>query len=276
MDRHKFNNAERLDFSSDERYARHIIEDPLSDDIYIKAHRRAERREKQHRNSEKESAQHEKFQLERILDELKGPAWLKTLGVSGVTDSEKKIYEPKRDHFIREVRALLDKFNAWKEEEKRQKMQRERASTFDEEEEGDEDEEEGEEEYEDAGEEKDEQDDDDSSIPNPKSNPNGPPRTRKPPFSSRLPSNRYAKRKKATLILAEPFIPEKPFTSFYAKPHLREAAMNAHRRGGRIRTAFGHPLPDLPEQDFCLPREMLTGDVLAARARSRRAAKRDH
>ncbi|KAL8740573.1 MAG: hypothetical protein Q9190_006745 [Brigantiaea leucoxantha] len=129
-----FNNAEVLDFSSTERHAKLIPGDPLNDELYFKAHRRAERSEKQLRNIEKERAQHEKVQLDRLYDGLKGPDWLKVMGISGVTEMERKAYESKRDHFIYEVGALLKKFRAWKEEEKRRKFDRERASTVDDEE----------------------------------------------------------------------------------------------------------------------------------------------
>jgi Something about silencing, SAS, complex subunit 4 len=99
--------------------------DPMSEDAYLTVHRKAERHEKQMKNGDRERAQHEKYQLERLLEELRGPDWLKTLGISGITDTEKKRYEPKRLLFIRETQALIDKFKWWKEEEKRRKLQRE-------------------------------------------------------------------------------------------------------------------------------------------------------
>ncbi|KAI9869879.1 MAG: hypothetical protein M1823_008919, partial [Watsoniomyces obsoletus] len=71
-------------------------EDPLSEEAYSKVHRKAERHEKQMKNGDKERAQHEKYQLERLLDDLRGPDWLKTLGISGIIETEKKRYEPKR------------------------------------------------------------------------------------------------------------------------------------------------------------------------------------
>lgn len=105
--------------------SRRAIKDTLPEEVYQKAHRKAERHEKQLRNIEKERAQHEKVQLDRLLDELKGPDWLKVMGISGVTDSEKKLYEPKRSLFIKEVNALIAKFRHWKEEEKRRRVERE-------------------------------------------------------------------------------------------------------------------------------------------------------
>lgn len=267
----KLNGAERLDFSSTERHARHITEDPLTDQLYFKAHRRAERGEKSHRNRERESAQHEKFQLERILDELKGHSWLKTMGITGITDSEKKLYEPKRASLIQRVMALLDKFRAWKEEEKRRKVERERAYTTDDEEAEDEDTE------------IDQPDsparydgvnerngtacrlDGSSKIRGIKHRESTSART-EPPANSRS-----AQRQHTNLL---PLSPEKPFTSFYSKPHQRDVALSKHRRG-RVRFAFGQQLPELEQRDFNLPSEMLTTKFIAANARSRRAARRE-
>ncbi|KAJ4372519.1 hypothetical protein N0V83_004294 [Neocucurbitaria cava] len=102
-------------------------EDPLADSVYFTQHRRAERKEKQLRNIEKERAMHEKVQLERLLDGLQGPDWLKVMGITGVTDGERKDWEPKRDYFVKEVEALVDKFRIWKEEEKRLRAEKEAA-----------------------------------------------------------------------------------------------------------------------------------------------------
>ena len=139
--------------------------DPLDDELFIKIHRRLERQEKQLRNIEKERAMHEKVQLERLLEGLKGHDWLRTMGISGITDGEKKAYEPKRDRLIREVKILLEKFRLWKEEEKRRKLEREEEEEGDEDEdeESEEDVDEDEEEEEEEGEDKDREigDDDD-------------------------------------------------------------------------------------------------------------------
>jgi len=70
---------------------------------------------------------HEKVQLERLLDNLQGPDWLKVMGITGVTDGERKEWEPKRDFFIKEVELLVDKFRLWKEQEKKLKVEKEAA-----------------------------------------------------------------------------------------------------------------------------------------------------
>ncbi|KAJ5425317.1 hypothetical protein N7465_000387 [Penicillium sp. CMV-2018d] len=91
--------------------------DPLSEETYFRAHRKFERQEKQLRNIERNRAQHEQQVLERLLDELRGHDWLRMMGLTGVHESEKKLYEPKRDILIQELVTLVNKFQAWKDEE---------------------------------------------------------------------------------------------------------------------------------------------------------------
>ncbi|KAF9894335.1 hypothetical protein FE257_007838 [Aspergillus nanangensis] len=67
---------------------------------------------------------------------------------------------------------------------------------------------------------------------------------------------------------------DKPFTSFYAKPYLRETAMSTHRKG-RVRFAFGHPIPEMEEREFVLPSEILTTDAIHACRRKRRRLTRE-
>ncbi|KAL8862744.1 MAG: hypothetical protein Q9178_000686 [Gyalolechia marmorata] len=264
-------NAERLDISSTERHSRHITEDPLTDQLYFKAHRRAERGEKQHRNREKESAQHEQSQLERILEELKGQAWLKTMGITGITESERKSYEPKRIVFIQRVTALLDKFKAWKEEEKRRKADRERSCTVDEDDV-------------DEGDQSDQSDSpagldgiDERVSPTRRHNANARAKRLRRRRCAGAHTHAFTMEGGARSQHVNPLpIPvEKPFTSFFSKPYQRESALSGHRRG-RQRFAFGQQIPELEQQDFSLSADWLTRNVLAANARSRRAAKRDH
>ncbi|KAL8760481.1 MAG: hypothetical protein Q9184_003345 [Pyrenodesmia sp. 2 TL-2023] len=271
-DNAKLNHAERVDFSTTERHARHFTEDPLADEFYWKAHRRAERGEKSQRNRERESAQHEKFQLERIVDELKGPSWLKTMGITGITDSEKKSYEPKRAIFIQRVTALLNKFRAWKEEEKRRKAEREQPATTEDE---DEEQEDGLEtdQFESPGRYDGVNERDGTCQMSMRSS-----RARRHIHREATldrteahATSRNSQRQDVNLV---PFPLEKPFTSFYTKSHLRDAALSKHRRG-RLRFAFGQQVPELEQRDFNLPSEMLTTKFIAANARSRRAARRD-
>ena len=257
----KLNEAQKIDFSSIEKNAALTTDDPLTDALYFKAHRRAERQEKQLRNIERERAQHEKVQLERLLDGLKGHDWLRVMGVSGITDSEKKAFEPKRDYFIREVSSLIEKFRVWKEEEKRRKAEKEQLLMN-------------------------EEDDEDESLAAADAASDGDP----PDYSdvdawaarqlhqeaisaTGQPRGKNRQHRPPATAPTQPLPPEKPFTSFYSKPYLREAAIGKHRRG-RTRFAFGKPVPEIPEQAFSLPSDLLTEDAIAASARSRRRMRR--
>ncbi|KAJ5153911.1 uncharacterized protein N7500_009350 [Penicillium coprophilum] len=101
--------------------------DPLGEETYFRAHRKFERQEKQLRNIERNRAQHEQQVLERLLDELRGHDWLRVMGLTGVHENDKKLYEPKRDILIQELVTLVNKFQAWKDEERRRKLEKEKA-----------------------------------------------------------------------------------------------------------------------------------------------------
>lgn len=259
-DAQSLNRAQRIDFSSIERHARSNADDPLTDAVYFKAHRRAERQEKQLRNIEKERAQHEKVQLERLLDGLKGHDWLRVMGISGITDSEKKAFEPKRDYFIQEVSSLIDKFKVWKEEEKRRKVEKELNLLAEDDEES--------------------EPDTDSSA----ASEGDPPdyndvdawaaRQLHQEVISATGTEPEKSRKPYAQAAVEQSNLEKPFTSFYSKPYLRDAAIGKHRRG-RARFAFGQPLPNVAEKSFDLPPDILSQDAIAASARNRRRARRE-
>ncbi|OAX78480.1 hypothetical protein ACJ72_07212 [Emergomyces africanus] len=334
-------------------HSRKPSKDPLDDDVYFKAHRRIERQEKQLRNIERERAQHEKVQLDRLLAELQGHDWLRVMGISGITETEKKLYEPKRAYFIKEVSALIEKFRVWKEEEKRRKMERDQnvanGDDEDEEEEDDNEETEPEEEDENEAEEQDEAEEgvDQSSIEEEdiSPQPNGELEHFFPNFqtygeppdisdvdawaarqlhqeaisassntarhsnllpkhvsipttssfsSSRSPaststsfpapagpdSDRAARAPSlATTHTSSPAPTpppqpdEQPFTSFYTKRHLRDAAVGKIRRG-RNRTAFGQPLPEVAAQEFRLPGDILTEEAIDACQRKNRRLRR--
>ncbi|OJD23531.1 hypothetical protein ACJ73_05109 [Blastomyces percursus] len=146
--------AQIIDLRPCTHHGKKPSKDPLDDDVYFKAHRRIERQEKQLRNIERERAQHEKVQLDRLLDELQGHDWLRVMGISGITETEKKLYEPKRAYFIKEVSALIHKFRAWKEEERRRKIERDQYLA------DEDDDDEGEDEEEDDNEENETEDED--------------------------------------------------------------------------------------------------------------------
>ena len=255
----QFNGAQVVDFSSIDRNTTHNMDDPLNDAVYLKAHRRAERKEKQLRNIEKERAMHEKLQLERLLEGLKSYDWLKVMGITGVTDSEAKKYEPKRNYFISEVKALVDKFRFWKEEEKRLKVEKEQAQQAREE----------------ADEEGDQEEGEVASSGEPPSSEIDASAARQLQLEADSASNRWPRLKFKLSAADRQPSPEKPFTSFYSKPHLRDAALGRNRHG-RTALAFGYPVPEFDEREFSLPKDYLTPEAITAAQRKRRRLKREN
>jgi len=237
--------------------------DPLNEEVYSKLHRKAERHEKQMKNGDRERAQHEKYQLERLLDELKGPDWLKTLGISGVTDTEKKRYELKRKLFIRETKALIDKFKWWKEEEKRRKREKEEALA------------------EEAAELEDQQtsESDDGSARSTSADQPAPDSSEIDALASQqlLEEVKSAIVKKKRVSQGFEVFPEPPplrsFTSFFDKKHLRDAAVEGRQRGRTI-LAWGVPVPEIEEREFQLPEGYATEEMIKARHRNRRRVRR--
>lgn len=207
------------------------------------------------RNIEKERAMHEKQQLERLLDGLQGPDWLRVMGITGVTAGETRDWEPKRDYFIKEVEALVDKFRVWKQEEKRIRAEKEAAL---------------------AARTEDEDEDGEESEASEVSKANGrtshtrdqQPKEPEPPKPKRPP------RPHGFLLPFVPPEPTTPFLSFYAKPHLRAAALGKHRHG-RNATAFGQPIPEFEEHEFELPDDYIDPQFLRDNARQRRRRQRE-
>jgi len=237
---------ELVDLSAYEEEAAKFSADPLSDAVFDKPHKRAERKEKQLRNIEKEHALHEKAELERLLGELRGSEWLRTMGLTSVPEAERKNYMVHRDSFIERAEALLGKFSAWKEQEKELRTKKEEAQAF-----------------RDGG-------DGESLSSN---------------ASEHDPSAKQLQRearsagpvvKKITLKLTKPATPpepEKPFTSFFSRPHLK-AAMATKRRRESVQ-AFGVVFPELAEKDFALPVDFVSKEALIANSRKRRRLKRE-
>ncbi|KAL1304010.1 hypothetical protein AAFC00_000451 [Neodothiora populina] len=299
-DRNRLNGAQVIDFSSIEKSVGHHPKDPLNDTFYFTAHRRAERKEKQLRNIEKERAMHEKAQLERLLDGLQGYDWLRIMGITGVTDTESRKYEQKRDYFISEVQALLQKFKTWKDEERRLKMEKEAAAAAEEEDDDDDEEDED-----DSDDEEGASNDVNGSEDEPSSSDvdgaaarqlqleasgggkgrggkGGKGSKGKRPLQHPQPLNQQQREKAPALapprppppVVYRPPTPEGPFTSFYAKPHLRAAALGKARHGRKL-TAFGQALPEVEEREFTLPSDYITPEAIKESARRRRRMKRE-
>lgn len=93
--------------------------DPLCDEYFELMHRKPARAERTLRKTEKERAQHEKDQVIRLLQGLQGHDWLKLMGISGVTESKKRDYEPAREYFTHGCESIIAKFKLWRDEEKR-------------------------------------------------------------------------------------------------------------------------------------------------------------
>ena len=286
--------ARRIDLAATVGLSRRAIRDTLPEEIYSKAHRKAERHEKQLRNIEKERAQHENVQLHRLLEELKGPDWLKVIGISGVTESEKKLYEPKRIYFVREVAALIAKFRHWKEEEKRRKQEREHMSPAedveDSESEPDEDGQSGDDVESGDG----SRGDDGEGFENghrdghfSRSPTSISPAGRPGPDTSEVDAA-AARQLHQEAIGASPTsqqrrtrVPSEKFNHRQDYPSISNLIFasgqtasykSTHSKGPSI--AFGQPLPSPEERDFQLPDEILTRQTLVGRARERRRLKR--
>ncbi|KAI4863395.1 something about silencing, SAS, complex subunit 4-domain-containing protein [Hypoxylon rubiginosum] len=285
--------SQLVDFSFLEpRYTSKDIEDPLSDAYYDPVHKKAERLEKSIRNTEKGRAQHEKDQIIRLLNELQGHDWLRIMGVSGVTESRKKTFEPARDHFIKGCQAILEKFRIWSQEEKKRKIMKERALA---EEADDPEEEQTDEENDEQLEEVDELDEDQEmadveaegdAISEAAVSDGDPPdysdvdASAKQLHDEALARARYAassskrSRGEPPPKSPEPYV-AKEFTSFFEKKHQRDAALSKGRRRGRTVMAWGHPIPDMMECDFDLPEEYLDSEILKAHERQKRRERRE-
>lgn len=209
------------------------------------------------------------------------------MGITGVTESEKRLYEPKRALFTREVTALIKKFEDWKEEEKRQKERKKQEMREVEEQE-----------VRDGGDatddgEDDGDDDDESQSPAPHSgvrsvsNYDGAADYtshevdalaarqlhQETTFTASGPKKKPEPDASLTPVLPPSLPPYKPFESFYSKRHLRDAAVAGHRRSRTI-TAFGEPVPELDDHEFELPPTILTEDAVRASSRRKRRQRR--
>lgn len=297
----QFHNCEVIQLQEPKR-DRGDERDPLNEDTYFRAHRRIERQEKQLRNIERERAQHEKLQVDRLLDELRGHDWLRVMGITGVADNAKKLYEPKRDFCIRELTALIDKFKLWKEEEKRRKLAKDQPSMTSpdapEHHADDNDDEQSAEEVSDAN-------DFDAQAAR-QLHREAQSATGKKPKQTYSEKRRKSKPTPTTAGQEQssqetkpppqpplqslqpppeiyPYIENKPFTSFFASPELRAMALgNASSSENNRKTsrhhatlAFGHPIPNMEEQEFQLPPDILTDEAILASQRKQRRMRRE-
>lgn len=259
-------------------------EDPLPDSTFEGVHKRAERLERSIRNTEKGRAQHEKDQIIRLLEGLQGHDWLRVMGISGITDSRKKSFEPARAHFIRGCQAIIDKFRNWTIEEKRRKAEKDRAVAEEAQRaaEGDSDEQ-------DEGSERTSEArrshassvaDADVSSQAASSDVSSPAKQLREEALAHSRAARGLKRPRASTSAKAPAVPPPPpeppkeFKSFFAKKYERDTALNRQRRTGRKVLAWGLPVPDLQEADFDLPQTYRDEETMRTRARKKRKDKR--
>lgn len=272
--------AQRIDLSFLEAQLRNkSIEDPLPDSLFNPIHKRAERLERSIRNSEKGRAQHEKDQIIRLLEGLQSHDWLRIMGVSGVTDSKKKTFEPARDYFIKGCRSILEKFKNWNIEEKKRKLERERALAEQMEEATEEDGDAMEvDEIADSNDEGDKisAENDDGNSDNMSTSQDGSegPSPAKQLRQEAMARSKIAAAKRRQLHSPEAEAPPRAFTSFFGKKHERDGALHRQRRTGRNVLAWGHPVPDIPEADFDLPEDYRDDETMKSRARGKRRDKR--
>lgn len=276
--------AQRIDFSFlQTQFKNKTPEDPLPDSFFEPVHKRAERLERSIRNTEKGRAQHEKDQVIRLFEGLQGHDWLKVLGVTGVTETRKKTFEPARQHYIRGCQAIIDKFKNWSLEEKRRKLEKEQARAGPEEDEEVDGEGETDEEFEPYEEQVSQESKDGTSEGADGSSIAGTSDASSP--AKQLQEEAMARSKlssKTTRATARPESlrppappsPPKEFKTFFSKRYERDSAVNRTRRAGRKVLAWGLPIPDFAESDFDLP-EMYRGEeTLRLRARKKRRDKR--
>ncbi|KAL8311884.1 hypothetical protein RB597_002473 [Gaeumannomyces tritici] len=269
------------------------VRDPLPDSYFEFAHKKAERAEKTIRNSERGRAQHEKEQIIRLLDGLQGPDWLRTMGVSGITEGKKKEFEGPRRYFIRGCEAILEKFRQWGVEEKRRKLEKDRAlAAAAQLEIGH-----GLHEAQAADGGQEERNESSGLIELVTDTDGDPPDSDVDASIAKQLSEETKARSKVVVKkppvkrsrrqqeLAPPpppspppppleATPPKPFTSFFDKKYLRDAALNKTRRKGRTVLAWGHTVPDMDEADFEIPPEFLDEKTMRSNARRKRRDKR--
>ncbi|KAG6039642.1 hypothetical protein E4U41_002391 [Claviceps citrina] len=295
--------SQRIDFRFLEtQQNRNELDDPLPDSLFKPSHKRAERLERSIRNSEKGRAQHEKDQIIRLLEGLQGHDWLRIMGVSGVTETRKRSFEPARMHFIKGCQGILEKFRTWSLEEKRRKLEKEKAMQAEQQaaleqekrherrrrprsEIGDSEDEDTADEFccqpvtnepdpdqVDVIEESEEVvvslSDTSDASPAKQLRQEALARSQVAATSSRKP--RASSRNTALKSVDLP----REFASFFRKKYERDSALNRTRRTGRKILAWGQPLPDMDHADFVLPGEYRDAELLKSRARKKRRDKR--
>jgi Something about silencing, SAS, complex subunit 4 len=171
--------------------------------------------------------------------------------VTGITEGERKSFEWKRAYFIGEVKSLLNKFRAWKEEEKRLKAEREEALARQEE-----DDEEGSEEDASSG-----------DVPNSSDIDAWAARQLLQEATQAAGSGRAKGKSKARPLRR----PSRPPDDTDESPR----STRTSKRRSDEPLFFGVPIPELKKREFALPPELISPGSLRAHARKRRKLNRD-
>ncbi|KAI5780680.1 hypothetical protein DFH27DRAFT_582899 [Peziza echinospora] len=275
-----------FDFSQFEKKAARIKDDPLPSTTYIQTHKKHAAKEKRWRNVENERSQQLYSRLKDTLEKLKGPDWVRILKVQRADDAEGL---RKRSYLIRSIEKELAKQKRFTEEirrQKRAKMERTMspeggarsvcsdpggggsggkgsggggkggrkgegtagASSAAMEYHHDES----------AGRDYPGSSGGRSSKQAKFSRKSLPLATAPPPpSSSSSHHNHNSQQQHPPLPPPPPPQPpkeEKPFLSFFTKPHLRHAATKNWRKSARNAMAFGEPIPVVPTAEFELPK----------------------
>ncbi|KAF8469679.1 hypothetical protein BDZ91DRAFT_781709 [Kalaharituber pfeilii] len=221
-----------FDFSQFERKASKMKDDPLKDELFIPDHRRHAAREKRWRNVENERSQQLYNKLRNELERLKGPDWLKVIGQNRADDEAIR----KRDHLITAIETELAKQRRFTEELRKQKRAKVERTL------------------------------------SPEQGSEGGSKGRRSlsvaqdiggdeNTTGSLSKSRLQKSKKASQ--SDLKTEEKPFTSFFSKAHLRNAATKNWRKSARNAMAFGELMPPIDVMDFELPAALIEEGIKA-------------
>ncbi|KAI6250986.1 hypothetical protein HI914_00144 [Erysiphe necator] len=232
-------------------------QDILCESYFKSLHKRPYRAEKTIRNTDRERAQHDRVQVTRLLEGLRGHDWLRLLGVHGVPESKKREYESARQYFIRGCESILAKFQAWRDKEKRQKIERDVTL---------------------AAEVKKQQahiirKDITEYVDNVTFATKQNLHESIMQVTNALPNPQRKPRSKAVNI-TQPLEPNQDLTSIDHNPRIQENTLKSLHRPGRIALAWGYPISELPEQEFKLPDEFWDERFLRAHARKKRLVER--
>ncbi|POS83780.1 hypothetical protein EPUL_003752 [Erysiphe pulchra] len=256
----QFNNADKVNFldllsSSDENSS----QDLLCDAYFNTLHKKPYRAEKTIRNTDIERAQHDRVQVIRLLEGLQGQDWLRLMGVHGVSDSKKREYEAARQYFIRGCELIVAKFQVWRDEEKRQRLERDITLTV-------------------QLKKQQAQNKREKNVQYKDSDPSASKQhiyesTAEPKVAiSDSEIERGCRSKDEDII--QPYECNQKLTTV-SEPYINEVTLEGMKPIEIKNFAWGYPVPEIPEKEFNLPLELRDDRTLRAHARKKRLVERD-